>query len=168
MGSNNDINLNKLVDYGNAEETFYAVKYRGDIDEYNLEIGDQIIYDSDNMSDFELEAWAISCGLLQEGEGYKDLEGNIDFSSIKALIREGEEEKGNRLSTSDTPEGRAFSWFLNLKHKIPEHIRIGIIDETCPGNNYQEVTIYGYLSLVLLQSFLKTKDIIINIIVKAY
>ena len=80
-----------LLVFENPDKKINAVDYYKN-EEYNLEIGDDIIYESDDMSDEEIIEWAEDHGYLEEEEGYVDEDGDPNIESLRELKRTNEEE----------------------------------------------------------------------------
>jgi len=157
----------KLMEYEDAEESFYAVTYDSS-EEFTLEEGDEFIYDEpDELDDEEITEWAKEYGYLDEDAGFVLEDGSIDFDSLRdCKIDHDKSWQEEYPPTSASPAGRAFIYFENLGVNYPKDIKISFVDGIHPGSDWQGVIVKGYDSLVSLQSFLLTKGFKVNFEIK--
>ncbi len=149
-----------LLIFDDPEQNINAVDYSND-EEYNLEIGDDINYESDDMTDEEIIEWAEDNSYLGAEEGYIDEDGNPYVESLRRLKRSNEDDY---LPTYVTPSGRAFLFFE--KFDFPEEIDINIIDGYHPGNDWQGVIVKGLQNLIDLQKHLYENGSRVNFILQ--
>jgi hypothetical protein len=157
----------KLLEYADADVSFYAIKYDTAEEEYTLEKGVEFIYDEpEELDDDEILEWAIANGYFEIDaldSGYVLEDGSIDFKSLReSKMEEDLRWQEEYPSTTASPCGRAFYYFQNTGFTYPEEIKIAIIDGIHPGNDWQGVIVKGYDSLIRLQSFLLSKNIRVN------
>ena len=105
-----------LLVFENPDKKINAVDYYKN-EEYNLEIGDDIIYESDDMSDEEIIEWAEDHGYLEEEEGYVDEDGDPNIESLRELKRTNEEEYSLGRNT-DAAEKAALLKSQSFQSKI--------------------------------------------------
>jgi hypothetical protein len=149
-----------LLIFEDPDQNINAVDY-SNIEEYSLEIGDDIIYESDDMTDEEIIEWAEDNSYLEEEEGYIDEEGNPYVESLRRLKRSNEDDYP---PTYATPSGRAFLFFQEFD--FPEEIDINFIDGYHPGNDWQGVIVKGLKNLINLQNHLHENGSRVNFIIK--
>ena len=130
-------------------------------EEYNLEIGDDIIYESDDMTDEEIIEWAEDNCYLEAEEGYIEEDGNPYVELLRRLKRSNEDDYP---PTYATPSGRAFIFFEKID--FPEEIDINIIDGYHPGNDWQGVIVKGLQNLIDLQKHLYENGSKVNFIIQ--
>jgi len=154
----------KLIEYPDAEMSFFAVQYDSSKEEYTLEEGDEFIYDEpEELDDDEITEWAKEYGYLNEEEGYILEDGSIDFDSLRSTkIDQDQRWQEEYPPTNASPAGRAFSYFENTGFTYPEDVKISFIDGIHPGNDWQGVIVKGYDSLVRLQAFLMKNNCKVN------
>ena len=159
----------KLIDYEDAEISFYAINYYSSEEEYSLEEGDEFIYDEpEELDNDEIKEWAKEYGYLDKDAGYILEDGSIDFDSLRSRKIELDQIWQDEYpSTTASPAGRAFHYFENKGFKYPDDIKISIIDGIHPGNDWQGVIVKGYDSLIRLQSFLIKSNIKVNFEMKS-
>jgi len=145
--------------FDDPEITFNVIDYDKNA-EYNLEIGEEFYYESDDILEKEIIEWANENGYLEESAGYLDVDGNPDIESIRSILRDHEE---SYPSASSTPSGRAFQYFEDIE--IPQNIDLKIIDGLYAGNDWQGVIGRGLDNLLLLQTFLYQKGSKINFVI---
>ena len=159
----------KLLEYADADVSFYAIKYDTAEEEYTLEEGDEFIYDEpEELDDDEILEWAEDYGYLDQDAGYVLEDGSIDFKSLReSKLEEDLRWQEEYPSTTASPSGRAFHYFQNTGFTYPEEIKIAIVDGIHPGNDWQGVIVKGYDSLINLQAFLFSKNIKVNFEIKS-
>lgn len=162
----------KLLEYADADVSFYAIKYDTAEEEYTLEEGDEFIYDEpEELEDNEILKWAIENGYFEIDaldSGYILEDGSIDFKSLRqSKLEEDMRWQEEYPSTTASPSGRAFHYFQNTGFTYPEEIKIAIVDGIHPGNDWQGVIVKGYDSLIRLQAFLFSKNIKVNFKIKS-
>jgi hypothetical protein len=159
----------RLIEYEDAEISFYAIKYDSSEEEYTLEEGDEFEYDEpEELDDDEIKEWAKEYGYLDEDEGYILEDGSIDFESLRECkIKVDQSWQEEYPSTTASPAGRAFNYFENKGFEYPDDIKISIIDGIHPGNDWQGVIVKLYDSLIRLQSFLIKSNIKVNFEIKS-
>jgi len=157
--------MDTLIRYDKPDMEVIAYLSDPDGKEISLEIGTEVYYETDDMSDDEIIDWANDNGYLDdEEEDYMNEDGTPDIKYLRAVRREEEEESPSREST---PAGRAYSYFEEKCLDCPDDIKIDLIDSSCPGDNDYYVTVYGIDSLRRLQEFLFSKGLRVNFILKS-
>ena len=150
-----------LIYFPVAEIEFRAVHYSSKED-FNLELGDEFIDETDEMTDDEIKDWAVKKGYLDDGDDYIDDEGNIDYDQLRDQKKMHEEDYP---SNNSYPSGRAFDWFSGLTFDYPSEIKISIIDGDSPGRDWCGVVVDDYNSLKLLQEFIFSNSIKVNFVI---
>lgn len=117
-------------------------------DENYLVIGQEILFESDLMTQIELKEWAES-----NDYEYDSFDEIIKFKNRYDL------ENGNELST---PHSRAFEFFRDLDFIIPESLGLELIDGSQPGGDLQAVKLTSKEILTQLQGFLLENQIKAN------
>ena len=161
--------MDELIKFENEDIVFYAIKNSTDENEFFIEQGEDFIYDEqEQISDDELEEWAVENEYLDGNYGFVLEDGTIDYKALGEFKRKKDIAIYEEYPPSyATPSGRAFLWFDELEIKIPKKIDIEIIDGPSPGNDWQGVIVNGYDSLIGLQTFLFDNGIKVNFIVKS-
>jgi hypothetical protein len=162
----------KLIEYADADLSFYAIKYDTAEEEYTLEEGDEFIYDEpEELDDDEILEWAKQNGYFDiddNGFEYVLEDGSIDFKSLReSKMEEDLRWQEEYPSTTASPSGRALHYFQNTGFTYSDDTKISIIDGIHPGNDWQGVIVKGYDSLISLQSFLFSKNIKVNFEIKS-
>lgn len=153
-----------LQDYQDPDISFYAVKFYKSEDEFNLQLGEEYIEESESMDDNEIIQWAKGAGYLNDEdwakeEGYINEDGSIEIESLRDRKRNWEQDYP---STSASPAGRAFLWFIHKRFSFPEDLNLKFVEGLHPGSDWQGVVVNGYDSLIELQSFLLNTGIKVN------
>lgn len=160
MERNQEDSDNEIKQFEKADYEFMAYTYKELI---SLELGTESYYETDDMSDDEIEVWATEYGLLDDEEDdeayYHNEDGSLDIDSLRAARREDEDENP---SVETTPAGRAFQFFEEQCIDCPDDIEIDLIDSDHPGDNSYGVTVHGIDSIIKLQTFLFKKGVKVN------
>lgn len=123
-----------------------------------LEEGTDFVVFLDENSEDEILEWAENNDLIDE---YKDINGSLDFDSLKALKEDSDlEEYNENPPTFATPNGRAFEWFEDLGIILPDGVQL--IDGPHPGSDWQGVSVRNESCLLALQQFLFTEGYKVN------
>jgi hypothetical protein len=150
-----------LIYFPDAEIEFRAVHYSSKED-FSLELGDEFIDETDEMTDEEIKDWADGNGYFDDENNYIDEDGVIDYDRLREHKKIQEED----YPVNDSyPSGRAFDWFSKLGFDFPSEIKISIIDGDSPGRDWRGVVVDDYNSLKLLQDYLFSKSVKINFII---
>lgn len=158
--------MDTLINYDKSDIEVIAYLSDPNGEEISLEIGTDIYYETDDMSDDEIIDWATDNGYLgEEEEDYLKEDGTPDVAYLRS-VRKGEEEED--LSLESTSSGRAYSFFEENCQECPADIEIELIDSFHPGDNNYGVFVYGISSLLKLQEYLFTKGIKVNFSIREY
>jgi hypothetical protein len=128
--------------------------------EYVLEIGEDIIFEGDRLSDDEIVEKAKEEGYLDTDlYDYVDEDGTVDIESLRDTFRNQEAECPKLEST---PSGRARILFEPLLHSMPSDIGIRLEKSHTMGNDWAGIVVEGVESLINIQLLMKEKGIRIN------
>lgn len=113
-----------------------------------LEIGEEIVFESEFMTTVELNEWAND----------NDIE-NDNIEEIIKLKNRIDLENGDFLSS---PNNRSFDFFHELYIEVPESLGLKLIDSPHPGSDWQGVKIENIILLPQIQYFLLESQIKAN------
>jgi len=134
----------------NFEE--FDVEFKVDEENY-LMIGEDILFESEFMTQVELEDWAKS-----NDYEYDSLDEIIKFKNDYDL------EIGNELST---PHKRAFEFFSDLDFEVPKSLGLALIDGPQPGSDLRGVKLLNKELLPLIQNLFLENQIKANFIMNS-
>jgi hypothetical protein len=126
------------------------VEFRYNNENYLL-IGEDILFESEFMTQVELEDWAKS-----NDYEYDSLDEIIKFKNDYDL------EIGNELST---PHKRAFEFFSDLDFEVPKSLGLALIDGPQPGSDLLGVKLLNKEHLPIIQNLLLENQIKANFII---
>lgn len=149
-----------LINYDKSDIEVIAFLSDPNGEEISLEIGTDIYYETDDMSDDEIIDWATDNGYLgEEEEDYLKEDGTLDVAYLRSVLK-GEEE--DNLQAESTPSGRAYNFLNKNCTDCPADIKFELIDSFHPGDNSYGVIVNGIGSLLSLQQFLFAKGFKVN------
>jgi len=134
----------------NFEE--FDVEYKVDEENY-LMIGEDILFESEFMTQVELEDWAKS--------------NDYEYNSLVEIIKVKNDydlENGNEIST---PYSRAFDFFNDLDFEVPESLGLVLIDSPQPGSDLRGVKLLNKELLHRIQNLLIENQIKVNFIINS-
>jgi hypothetical protein len=130
----------------------FDVEFNVDEENY-LMIGENILFESEFMTQVELEEWALN--------------NDFDYDSLDEVIKVKNDydlENGNELSS---PHSRAFDFFSELDFEVSENLGVELIDGPQPGSDLRGVKLLNKELLPLIQNLLLENQIKANFIMNS-
>lgn len=123
------------------------------IDGSYLEVGTDILFESEFMTTIELIEWAND----------NDIE-NVDIEEIIKYKNRIDLENGDFMSS---PSSRAFDFFNELDFEVPNSLGVILIDGPQPGNDFRGVKLLNIQCLPQLKKLLNENQIEANFIIRS-
>lgn len=123
------------------------IEFRYNNEKY-LALGEDILFESEFMTQVELEDWAKS--------------NDYEYDSLDEIIKiknEFDLENGNEIST---PYSRAFDFFNDLDIEVPESLGLVLIDSPQPGSDLRGVKLLNKELIPRIQNLLFENQIKVN------
>lgn len=123
------------------------IEFRYNNENY-LALGEDILFESEFMTQVELEDWAKS--------------NDYEYDSLDEIIKiknEFDLENGNEIST---PYSRAFDFFNDLDIEVPESLGLVLIDSPQPGSDLRGVKLLNKELIPRIQNLLFENQIKVN------